>query len=271
MLSLREAPAERLEVEGLTADRCAELSEQQIAALPVWVGARVASVGDFFTVRGGHAARLRVEGTLDRVDGLAAQNAGGEVVLDGNTGRGVAAGMTGGIVEVRGDAADDAGVAMGGGVLRVHGAAGDRLGAALPGASKGMTGGEIIVHGAAGADAAAHLRRGLIVVGGDVGADAARAAIAGTLVVLGRAGVHGGRGNKRGSIVVIGGIDVPPTYRYACTFEPPHVRLLLTHLRRHHGLAIDDQIVGGRYRRYCGDAGLPGKGEILLYADLSRT
>ena len=53
------------------------------------------------------------------------------------------------------------------------------------------------------------------------------------------------------------------TYWYACTFRPPHVRLTMTYLRRRYGVAIDERVVGGRYRRYCGDAGNPGKGEIL--------
>jgi hypothetical protein len=41
------------------------------------------------------------------------------------------------------------------------------------------------------------------------------------------------------------------------------VRLLLTYLRRQYGVAVDDRALDGHYRRYCGDAGDPGKGEIL--------
>ena len=55
----------------------------------------------------------------------------------------------------------------------------------------------------------------------------------------------------------------PTTYRYATTYQPPHVRLTLTYLRKQYGLAIDQALVEGPYRRYCGDAGEPGKGEIL--------
>jgi formylmethanofuran dehydrogenase subunit C len=126
-----------------------------------------------------------------------------------------------------------------------------------------MTGGEIVVDGAAGADVAARARRGLVVVGGSTGPDTARSMIAGTVVVIGRTGPHPGRGSKRGSIVALDGIDVPSTYIYACTFEPPHVRLLLTYLRRTFALTVPESAVDGVYRRYCGDAGDPGKGEIL--------
>jgi formylmethanofuran dehydrogenase subunit C len=266
-LSLRAALVEPLEVDSVTADRLGGLSQREIATLPVWLGAREARLGDFFDVRGERSDRVRVVGALTQVHGLAARMAGGELVVEGDTGRRVAEGMTGGVVDVRGSVGDDAGLAMAGGVLRVSGNAGDRLGASVPGASKGMTGGEIIVAGSAGADAAARVRRGLIVVGGHTGLDAARAMIAGTLVVFGRTGARPGRASKRGSIVALGGIDVPITYWYACTYEPPHVRLLLMYLRRRHGVPVEDRMVGGRYRRHCGDAGNPGRGEILELAD----
>jgi formylmethanofuran dehydrogenase subunit C len=198
-VTLRAPLIEPLRVEGLTADRVAGLSECEIAALPAWLGARKARLGDFFDVKGERSDRVRVVGALSNVHGVAAGMAGGELVIDGDGGRDVARRMTG----------------------------------------------------------------GLVVVGGDVGADAARAMIAGTLVVFGRTGAGAGRASKRGSIVALGGIDVPVTYWYACTFEPQHIRLLLTYLRRRYGLAVDERMVNGRYRRYCGDAGNPGRGEIL--------
>jgi formylmethanofuran dehydrogenase subunit C len=126
-----------------------------------------------------------------------------------------------------------------------------------------MTGGEIIVAGRAGDDAAARARRGLVVVGGSTGAFAGRAMVAGTLLVFGRVGPSPGEGNKRGSLVCLGGVSVPATYRLACTYEPPFVRVLMTYLARRHGLAIDPQARDGLYRRYCGDAAGPAKGEIL--------
>ena len=123
------------------------------------------------------------------------------------------------------------------------------------------------MRGSAGDEVAARARRGLVVVGGDAGEHAARAMIAGTLVVVGRTGAHAGRGNKRGSLVAIGGIDVPPTYRYACTYQPPHLRLTFTYLHRRYGFPVDGRILDGRFRRYCGDAGEIGKGEILVLTD----
>ena len=253
----------RLEVEGLAPDRLAVLSEREIARLPLWMGKRRASLGDLFDVRGERAHRMCVEGNASQVDGLAAGMAGGELMVLGDAGRDLGAGMTGGLIEVRGSVGDAAGAGMSGGIIRVSGNAGDRLGGAAPGAARGMTGGEIIVRGSAEGDTAVRCRRGLVVVGGNAGPRAARAMIAGTLVVLRDVGADPANGSKRGSLVVGGMIDVPTTYRYASTFEPTWVRFLFTYLRREHQFEVDGGVVNGRYRRFCGETGTPGRGEIL--------
>ena len=269
-LSLRAGVAEAIDLDGVTADRLAALSAAEIAALPVRAGGRPVPLGELFDVRGEQADRVRVEGSLARVDGLGAGMRGGEMLIDGDAGLRVGAGMTGGWIDVRGNAGDEAGLAMAGGALRITGNAGHRCGAAAAGASRGMSGGELVINGSAGDEAGARARRGLIVVGGDAGAQAARAMIAGTLVVIGRTGTGAGRGSKRGSIVSIGGIDIPPTYEYACTYQPPHLRLTFTYLFRRYGLSVDGAVLDGRYRRYCGDAGDIGKGEILEWVADSR-
>lgn len=266
-LSLRAPLDVAVEVEQITADRFGDLAEREIAALPVWIGRRAVRLGDLFTVRGGRSPHVVVEGSLSQVHGLGAGMAGGHLVIDGDTGDGVAAGMTGGSVDVLGSVGDDAGRAMANGVLRIRGNAGARLAAAAPGASAGMRGGEVIVSGSTGHEAAARMRRGLVVIVGNAGEHAARAVIAGTLLVLGRTGPWAGRGSKRGSVVAVGGIEIPPTYRYACTFQPPHLRLTFTYLRRRYGIVVDAAVLDGRYRRYSGDAGKPGKGEILEWVE----
>jgi formylmethanofuran dehydrogenase subunit C len=264
-LTLRDAPGHDLELEGVAPDRFATLDAAAIAALPAWLGGRRVSLGDLFRVDGERASLLRVVGDLTRVHGLGAGMAGGTLTVDGSAGNRVGAGMTGGTIEVSGGVGDDAAQSMAGGVLRVRGRAGDRLGGAAPGASKGMTGGEIVVDGSAGAEAGARMRRGLVLIAGDAGERAARDIVAGSVIVLGHTARDAGRGGKRGTIVAVGTIEVPSTYLYACTYEPPHVRLTLTWLRRRYGLTIDERVVAGRYRRWCGDAGAPGKGEILQW------
>lgn len=262
-LTARSPLAESVDADGLTADRLASLSEADIAALPLWAGRHRVPLGDIFDVRGGRSTRVLIVGDVRRVAGIAVGMAGGEMIVDGDAGTHVGAGMTGGRIEVLGFAGDDAGLGMAGGALVIRGDAGDRVGAGTPGASRGMMGGEIVVGGSVGADAGARMRRGLLVVGGDAGDRVARAIIAGTVIVLGRTGSEPATGSKRGTLVAVGGVDVPVTYRYACTYEPPHVRLALIHIRRRFEMAIAQEIVSGRYRRYSGDAGTVGKGEIL--------
>jgi formylmethanofuran dehydrogenase subunit C len=243
----------------------AGLDESAIAAMAI-AGRRRILVGDVFHVSGGRSARIRIEGDLGHAHGIGAGMTDGEIYIDRSVGDRLGTGMRGGSIEVRGSAADDVGMGMAGGTLRVHGDVGDRTGGGTPGASKGMTGGEIIIDGSAGAETGARTRRGLIVVGGNTGEMVARGMIAGTVVVFGRTGAYAGSGNKRGSIVAIGGIDIPPTYRYACTMAFPFLCVLGLYLRRQHGLTVPDEVMLGRYQRYCGDAGQPGKGEILQWA-----
>jgi formylmethanofuran dehydrogenase subunit C len=263
VLRLRDGDTTPLAVEHLTADHLSTMSEREIAALPAWRGRQQCRLGDLFDVRGGAVARLRIEGSLDHVDGVGEGTSGGEMIIEGNGGNRVGMNMTGGIIEVTGNVGADAGVAMGGGRLHVRGSAGDRLGAMVPGAARGMSGGEIVVEGSAGADAACRMRRGLIVVGGRVGGSAARSMIAGSLIAVGRIADGAATGNKRGTIVAMGGIAIPPEYQYACTFSPPHLMLTVRYLRRAYGFVIEDHMGRAAFRRYCIAAGVPGKGEIL--------
>ncbi|MEJ7812376.1 MAG: formylmethanofuran dehydrogenase subunit C [Gemmatimonadaceae bacterium] len=254
-----------IEADAIAPDRLASLSQLEIARLPVWAGGRPARLGDIFSVRGERASTVRIDGDATHVDGLGSAMAGGTLHIEGSAGRRLGAGMTGGAIHVLGDTGDDAGSAMAGGLLRVGGRAGDRLGAARAGAAKGMTGGEIIVLGAAGSEAGAGARRGLIVVCGDVGAHAARGMIAGSVIVFGAAGAGAARWSKRGTLVVAGTVDVEPTFGFACTYRPPHLRLTLTYLRAKYALPIDDGYIHGLYRRYSGDMAELGKGEILQW------
>lgn len=246
VLSLRAALDGQLDMTGVTPGRCADLAAKEIAALPVWQGGLPARVGDFFDVRGERSTRIDIHGDLSHASG-------------------VGAAMASGMLHVHGNVGDDAGQAMSGGVLRVDGHAGERVGSGTPGAAKGMTGGEIVVFGSIGGASGALMRRGLVAVAGSMGDYAGRGMIAGTLLALGPVGEMPGVGNKRGSIIAAGGVTVPSSYRFACSYEPPHVRVLLTSLRRRFGFPCDPGLLAGRFDRYCGDAGDPGKGEILAW------
>lgn len=245
-LVLTTRPVHPLVADCVAADRFARLGTGEIAALPVVHGGRPASLGDFFRITGEHSSSVRVEGDLTDIEGIGAGMAGGELLIDGGVGRDVGLAMVGGRIDVRGDA-------------------GPNAGGAAPGAARGMTGGELVIRGSAGADAGARMRRGLVVVTADAGPGAGKAMIAGTVVVGGRAAPGAGRFLKRGTIVALGALDPPLTFRYACTYEPPHVALLLRYLRTTAQMDLTDRQLTGRYERYSGDLAELGKGEILRW------
>jgi formylmethanofuran dehydrogenase subunit C len=246
-LSLAAPPEHLLLADCIAADRFAGLDAKAIAALPVVHGGRPGTLGQFFKVRGGHSSVVRIEGDLARVDAIGAGMAGGELTIDGSVGR-------------------DLGLAMSGGRIDVRGHAGDNAGGARAGAARGMTGGEVVVRGNVGDEAGARMRRGIIAVTGDGGRGTGEGMIAGTVVVFGKAGPGAGRFLKRGSIVALAPIERPGTFRYACTYRPPHVGLLLRYLRGRAGVPVADRYVTGKYERYSGDLAELGKGEILQWA-----
>jgi hypothetical protein len=89
--------------------------------------------------------------------------------------------------------------------------------------------------------------------------------IAGTVVVFGKAGPGTGRFLKRGSIVALGDVERPATFRYACTYRPPHVALLLRYVGARCRVDVAPAQVTGRYERYSGDLAELGRGELLRW------
>jgi len=224
------------------------LSARELAGRPVYLerDGQVA-LGEIFELRGVPGGRIRFVGNLELADGFAAGLSEGEVVVEGNLG-------------------SEAGIALAGGALDVHGNTGPRTGAAPLGFKRGMTGGELIVRGSAGTEAGAGMRRGLIVIVGKAGNQTGLSMIAGNVVVFGSAGLDCGLWSKRGTVVALGEITPPPTYSYACTYHPPHLKLLLTRLKVTYGLPVRARHLTGFYRRYSGDMAELGKGEILEWS-----
>jgi formylmethanofuran dehydrogenase subunit C len=266
-LTLRTAVARRLEAESITPDALATLDADAIARLPLWDGPQQVPLGDVFHVRGGMSSRVRVAGDLAMIDAIGAGMTTGELHVEGPVGRYVGTRMGGGELRVIGDAAYGAGLEMTGGLLDIAGNAGDRLGAGRLAAARGMSGGEIIVRGNAGAEIGATMRRGTVVVAGNAGPRAGTGMIAGNVIVFGSAGEDPGRFNKRGTIVVYGSVSVSPTYRYDCTYRPPHIAVTLVHLTSRRNLSVDGDVPAARFRRYSGDMAELGRGEILARSD----
>lgn len=263
-LTLRDAPAVLLEAPAIRPDAFATLSEAEIAGLPVWHGREEARLGDFFAVSGGCSEEVRVAGDLTHITEVGAGMAGGRLVLEGVAGRHTGAGMQGGHLVIQGDAGDWTAAEMRGGVVDVGGTAGAHLGGAYAGSPRGMAGGIVLVHGSAGDDAADRMRRGLIAVAGALGERAGRGMIAGTLFVGGKLGRLPGLGMKRGTILAGGSLELLPTFRYACTYRPGFLPLLLRSLETR-GFPVAAHLRSGALRRYGGDFAERGRGEILQW------
>ena len=244
---LRKPLRSRADLGAVLAGTWSGLSAAEVARRPVPVdGGSSVPLGDLFEVAGEPAGRIRFEGDLTRADRLGAGLTEGEVIIDGGVG-------------------DEAGIGMSGGVIDVRGDAGARTGGAEADARRGMTGGELLIRGDTGPEPGTRMRRGLLVVMGSVASHAGPGMIAGTVIVFGNAGPAPGRWSKRGSIVALGPVEIPPTYRYACTYQPDHLRLTLMRLRKRYDLAVDERYVSGLYRRYSGDLADLGRGEILAW------
>jgi formylmethanofuran dehydrogenase subunit C len=125
--------------------------------------------------------------------------------------------------------------------------------------------GEVVIDGNAGAEVGARMRRGVIAIAGTTAPRAGLGAIAGSIVIFGGAGTEAGLWSKRGSVVAFGNVTPPPTYRYTCTYQPPHLRLMLARLRERFGLPVTAQHLDGVYDRFSGDFAELGKGEILAW------
>jgi formylmethanofuran dehydrogenase subunit C len=244
---LRKPLQTRADLGAVLAGAWSGLAAAELARRPALLdGDTPVPLGDLFEVTGAPAGRIRLEGDLTKADRLGAGLAEGEVIMDGSVG-------------------DETGIGMSGGVIDIHGDAGARTGGAAGDERRGMTGGELLVRGGAGPEPGTRMRRGLLVIAGDVARHAGPGMIAGTVIVLGDTGPAPGLWSKRGSIVALGPIEIPPTYRYACTYQPDHLRLTLLRLRKRYDLAVDERYVSGYYRRYSGDLADLGRGEILAW------
>ncbi len=263
-LTLKESPTVPLEAETLAPDVIAPLRHDAIAALPVFLGKRQRRLDDFFTIEGDGSDELEVRGDLGRVKWIGRGMTRGKITIVGNAGMHLGAYMKGGTIEVRGNASDWVGAEMTGGLIHVHGDAGGQIGAAYRGSLSGMNGGIILVEGSAGIEIGMRMRRGIIAVKGPVRDFAGLQMKGGTLFLLGGAELRTGAWMIRGTIVCLKPIALLPTFSYACTYDPVFLRLYGRRLEEL-GFSIPYQPDAGGYRRYSGDAAVPGKGEILVW------
>jgi formylmethanofuran dehydrogenase subunit C len=260
-----------VEAECIAPDKLVGKSAAEIERLTVQHGNRQAAIADFFAV-GGDATddEILLEGNLGRVKWIGAGMTRGRVTIRGNVGTHLGSEMAGGEIVVHGDAADWVGAEMRGGLIQVYGNAGHQVGAAYRGSRRGMRGGTIIVHGSAGNEIGSTMRRGLIAIGGDSGDFAGVSMIAGSILLFGAPGIRNGAGMKRGTIAIFGPaqgrgqLNILPSFRDNCTFQPIFLRPFFAGLR-HRGFPVEESMINGLYQHYSGDLVALGRGELLAW------
>ncbi|MBV9426568.1 MAG: formylmethanofuran dehydrogenase subunit C [Bradyrhizobiaceae bacterium] len=262
VLTLKERPAERLDLSPLLPHLLAGKSAAEIARIGVQTTRRPLIVGDVFRMRMGDVGRIHIEDGCDRLDWIGHGMTGGEIEVDGDVGSQAGRLMTGGRLTITGSAGPWAASGMRGGKIDIGGAAGDRLGGPLPGEMAGMRGGVVIVRGDAGERIGDRLRRGTIIVEGRAGAWAGSRMIAGTILVGGSAGPLPGYLMRRGTIVLASAAKLSPTFIDCGRHDLVALRLLAMFVGRYSTRAA--KLLQRSLRRFAGDMAVLGKGEVFL-------
>jgi len=283
-LNLHTALPARLDGRNLQPDRLADMTADAIAQLPLSLGRRRTTVGEWFSVHLAAAdtplAQLCLVGDCRRIDYLGHSLQGGELVVQGDAGDAVGYAMRAGTIHVRGNVGARAGMSMRGGLrsggrLWIDGNAGDYVGGPAPGERSGMSGGQVIIGGSTGDFLGQRMRRGTIMVGESAGDFAAAEMVAGTIAIGANVGASPALGMRRGTLLV----GRPPRLAHVGFTSPraetPSVwPLLRASLSRQltrpcslqHRLA--DQ--AGTMMRSLGDLAAGGMGEVLWFDDASE-
>lgn len=266
-LTLREQPAQRVDMSPLGADQLTGKSPAQIGAMELASGNRKVRVDSLFTVSGTCHSEFEIRNSCDRLDRIGEGMTHGSILVRGDVGAYAGARMKGGHIQVDGDAGAYAASGMSGGLLRIAGNAGDFLAGAIPGAHRGMEGGTVVVAGDAGDRVGDHMHRGMVLIEGNAGDYCASRMGAGTIAVWGSVGVSPGLGMKRGTLLLQAAPGhLLPTFSDCGTSTHGFLALLVRSWRplsaRFGGISAARM----RAQRLVGDRSNEGRGEILVWA-----
>ncbi|MEO8270333.1 MAG: formylmethanofuran dehydrogenase subunit C [Aureliella sp.] len=268
-LHLKASVSGHVSLRGAVPDRWLELSLAEIAAWPIEVDRRPATIEKAFKLSDGSRSQWLLEGDLERCEFVGSNMRSGDIVVDASVGDYLASGMRGGSVLVHGDAGAYAASSLRDGKVTIEGNVGPYAAAAVPNQSRGMAGGELIVHGNADQWLASRMRRGLVVVHGDVASGCATHMIAGTLAICGRVVTPLGCGMARGTLLLLAPDKSFLNAGFAGFTTPSPSQLsflpiLLQQIAPHLPAELAHEIVTSRWHRCVGDRAHLGLGEVLL-------
>ena len=152
-----------------------------------------------------------------------------------------------------------------GGTIEISGSAGNFTGGALPHRALGMRDGIICVGRNTGERTGDRMRRGLLVINGDSGRYCGSNMIAGTIIVTGHTAASVGLGMRRGSIVLLQEpAEMPATFNDCGIYSLTILALLLRYVGSVNRRAYSRLRSMQRVRRFAGDIGCNGQGELLV-------
>lgn len=265
-LTLREVPAQRLDLSPLSPDRLAGRSAAEVGAIELSSGNRRLRVDSLFKVAGGYESVLEICNSCDKLDRIGEAMTGGQVIVQGNAGAYLGARMKDGKIEVQGNVGAYGATGMRGGFIHIKGNAGDFLAAAIPGDPKGMQGGTVLVTGNTGERTGDRMRRGALLIEGDTGDYCGSRMIAGTIAVGGKVGRFPGLQMRRGTLLLRQAPGtLVPTFSDCGEHPLGFLTLLVKSWRTLPGAFAKLPESLSRVRRYMGDLANDGRGEILIW------
>lgn len=264
-LTLREPPANRVDLSPLTAGHLTGKGLGDVGAIELATGNRRVRLDSLFTISGTFTSELEIQGSCDRLDRIGEGMTHGRIVVRGDVGAYLGAGMSGGSLVVRGNAGAYAATGMSGGRIHVYGSTGDFLAAARPGDRHGMKGGLVLIDGDTGDRLGDRMRRGMVLIEGNAGDYCASRMVAGTIAVWGSVGKLPGLAMRRGTLLLQQATSaLPPTFNDCGVYPLNFLTLLVRSWRKLPGKYSKLPDTGLQVRRFMGDLGNDGRGEILI-------
>jgi len=265
VLRLATEPQFDLDLSAIIPERIGKATLDAVKRMRLAQGKRRLALGDLFEVDGTPGATITFRGATAKLRRIGCGMTSGSVLVSGNAGDELGSGMTGGNIRVRGNAGDYVGSGMRGGTIEISGSAGNFTGGALPHRALGMRDGIICVGRNTGERTGDRMRRGLLVINGDSGRYCGSNMIAGTIIVTGHTAAGVGLGMRRGSIVLLQEPgEMPATFNDCGIYSLTILALLLRYVGSVNRRAYSRLRSMQRVRRFAGDIGCNGQGELLV-------
>ena len=263
-LSLKNRPAQRVDMSPLVCQKLAGLEPSEIAAITLQSGKAKVRVDELFNVSGSDTQTIIIKNSFGKLDYIGKELEGGSIEVEGDAGAYLGLGMVSGNIHVLGRVDIFAACEMKNGRITIDGDTGDFLGAALPGNKMGMKGGMVLVKGNAGERVGDHMRRGNILIEGNAGDYCGSRMTAGTIAVMGQTGRYLGYAMRRGTLLLWNRPQLSASFNDCGSHTLAFLPMLFASFKNLNSKFADPSAAFNRVQRYGGDMAELGSGEVLV-------